>query len=135
MFSSLTPILSLSSIIIQLKNIPKGEDVGYDRKYITHANTFIGIVPIGYADLIPLTSSEKLCVFVNGTKRKVLGLESMDQIVIEAKKGDKMGDKVNLFGDKPRGNNQSLHDFAREGSTIPFNIITHMGERVNIKYV
>uniref|UniRef100_A0A6C0I699 Alanine racemase C-terminal domain-containing protein n=1 Tax=viral metagenome TaxID=1070528 RepID=A0A6C0I699_9ZZZZ len=131
----LTPILSLSSIIIQLKNIPKGEGIGYDRKYITHANKFIGIVPIGYADLIPLTPSEKLCVFVNGTKRKVLGLESMDQIVIEAKKGDKMGDKVHLFGDNKRGNNQSLHDFAREGSTTPFNIITRMGERVNIKYV
>lgn len=131
----LTPILSLSSIIIQLKNILKGEGIGYDRKYITHANKFIGIVPIGYADLIPLTPSEKLCVFVNGTKRKVLGLESMDQIVIEAKKGDKMGDKVHLFGDNKRGNNQSLHDFAREGSTTPFNIITRMGERVNIKYV
>ena len=132
---NLTPILSLSSIIIQLKNIPKGEGIGYDRKYITHANKFIGIVPIGYADLIPLTSSEKLCVFVNGTKRKVLGLESMDQIVIEAKKGDKMGDTVHLFGDKKRGNKQSLHDFAREGSTTPFNIITHLSERVNIKYV
>ena len=73
---------------------------------------------------------------MNGTKRKVLGLESMDQIVIEAKKGDKMGDKVHLFGDNKRGNNnQSLHDFAREGSTTPFNIITRMGERVNIKYV
>lgn len=132
---NLTPILSLSSIIIQLKHIHKGEGVGYDRKYIAHANKFIGIVPIGYADLIPLTPSEKLCVFVNGTKRKVLGLESMDQIVIEAKKGDKMGDKVHLFGDKKRGRNQSLHDFAREGSTTPFNVITHMGERVNIKYV
>lgn len=132
---NLTPILSLSSLIIQLKNIPKGEGIGYNRKYITHANKFIGIVPIGYADLIPLTSSEKLCVFVNGTKRKVLGLESMDQIVIEAKKGDKMGDKVHLFGDKTRGNNQSLYDFAREGSTTPFNIITHLGERVDIKYV
>lgn len=132
---NLTPILSLSSFIVQLKYIHKGEGVGYDRKYIAHDNKLIGIVPIGYSDLIPLTPSEKLCVFVNGTKRKVLGLESMDQIVIEAKKGDKMGDKVNLFGDKKRGNNQSLIDFAREGSTTPFNIITHMGERVDIQYV
>jgi alanine racemase len=132
---NLTPVLSLSSVIIQLKNVPKGEGIGYDRKYITHANKFIGIVPIGYGDLIPLTPSEKLCVFVNGTKRKVLGLESMDQIVIEAKKGDKMGDKVHLFGDNKQGNNQTLHDFARDGLTTPYNIITHLGERVDIKYV
>ena len=126
----LTPVLSLSSTIIQLKHVPKGEGIGYDRTFIAHADKYIGIVPIGYADLIPLTKSEKLSVFVNGSSRKVLGLESMDQIVIEAKKGDKLGDKVSLFGNKKAEKTQSLHDFAREGSTTPFNIITHLGARV-----
>ena len=132
---NLTPIMSLSSMIIQLKNIPKGEGIGYDRKYITHSNKYIGIVPIGYADILPLTKSGKLSVIVNGTKRKVLGLESMDQIVIEAKKGDKLDDTVHFFGDKKYGNNQTLFEFAKQASASPFDIITHLGERVNRVYI
>jgi alanine racemase len=130
----LTPVMSLTAKIIQLKHIPKGQGIGYDRRYITHSNKYVGIVPLGYADLLPLASPNKLTVYVNGTKRKVLGLESMDQIVIEAKNNDKLGDDVQIFGDKKHGFKQSLFDIAKEGSTTPFNIITHLGERVNRIY-
>uniref|UniRef100_A0A6C0IF31 Alanine racemase C-terminal domain-containing protein n=1 Tax=viral metagenome TaxID=1070528 RepID=A0A6C0IF31_9ZZZZ len=129
-----TPVMSLTAKIIQLKIIPKGKGIGYDRKYITHSNKYVGIVPLGYADLLPLASPNKLTVYVNGTKRKVLGLESMDQIVIEAKNNDKLGDDVQVFGDKTHGFKQSLFDIAKEGSTTPFDIITHLGERVNREY-
>jgi len=130
-----TPVMSLSSIIIQLKNIHKGEGIGYDRKYITRSNKYIGIVPIGYADILPLTKAGKLTVIMNGTKRKVLGLESMDQIVIEAKKGDKLDDIVHFFGDKKHGKNQTLFELAKQSSGSPFDIITHLGERVNRVYI
>jgi alanine racemase len=129
-----SPVMSLTAKIIQLKTIPKGKGIGYDRKYITHSNKYVGIVPLGYADLLPLASPNKLTVYVNGTKRKVLGLESMDQIVIEAKHNDKLGDDVQVFGDKKHGFKQSLFDIAKEGSTTPFDIITHLGERVNREY-
>lgn len=46
----------------------------------------VAIVPIGYADILPINASNKLYVYINGTKRKVLGLISMDQIVVEKKK-------------------------------------------------
>ena len=77
-----------------------------------------------------------MSVFVNGTKRKVLGLENMDQITIEAKKIDKLGDTVHIFGDK-RHNGQfyTIHDFSKNSNTTPSNIITHMSERVNKIYI
>lgn len=131
---NLTPVLGLTSKIIQLKYVHKGDGIGYDRKYIAHNNKYIAIVPVGYADLIPLTKSEKLVVDVNGSKRKVLGLESMDQIVIEAKKGDKKGDIVKFFGDKKKGFSNTLNAFAEMGSTTPYNIITHLGNRVQREY-
>ena len=131
---NLIPALSLTSKIVQLKYIPKGAGVGYDRKYIAHHREYIGIVPIGYADLLPLIPHEKIHVTVNGTKRKVLGLESMDQIVIQAKKGDKIGDEVRFFGDKKKGFTSAI-DFAKPSGTTPFNIITHVGNRVNRVYI
>lgn len=130
----LIPIMDISSKIIQLKYVPKGAGIGYDRTYITDKKTYIGIVPIGYADFIPLTKSEELSVIVNGTKRKVLGLESMDQIVIQAKDGDKLGDNVDIFGRKNK-DFISGEEFAKMGHTTIYNILTHIGSRVNHVYI
>jgi alanine racemase len=131
---NLIPALALTSKIAQLKYIPKGAGVGYDRTYIAHHKEYIAIIPIGYADVLPLIPHEKLRVTVNGTKRKVLGLESMDQIVVQAKKGDKLGDEVRFFGDKSKGF-ASVVDFAKPSGTTSFNIITHMGNRVKREYI
>lgn len=131
---NLIPIMDITAKIIQLKYVPKGAGIGYDRTFVAHKKTYIGIVPIGYADFLPLTKSEELSVIVNGTKRKVLGLESMDQIVIEAKQGDKLGDKVDIFGKKNK-NFISGEEFAKMGNTTIYNILTHIGNRVNHVYV
>lgn len=127
----LIPVMDVSSKIIQLKYIPKGAGIGYNRKFITRKKTYIGVVPIGYGDLLPLTESGALSVTVNGTKRKVLGLESMDQIVIEASPGDQLGDHVNIFGRK----NISLKKFAKMGHTTTDIIFTHIGDRVHREYL
>jgi alanine racemase len=98
---NLIPALSIESKIIQLKYVPKGWGIGYDRKYITQHKEYIAIVPVGYGDLFPKMSSRQY-ILVNGTKRKILGLESMDQIVIQAKKNDKIGDVVSFIGNNNR---------------------------------
>jgi alanine racemase len=131
---NLIQALTLTSKIAQLKYIPKGAGVGYNRKYIAHHKEYIAIVPIGYADLLPLIPHEKISVIVNGKRRKVLGLESMDQIVIQAKKGDKIGDEVLFFGDKHNGFISAI-DFAKPSGTTTFNIITHMSNRIKREYI
>ena len=131
--NKLTPIMNITSKIIQLKYIPKGVGIGYNRTYIAHKKTYIGIVSIGYADFLPLTKSEQLSVIVNGTRRKVLGLECISQIVIEAKKGDKLGDEVHIFGKKNK-NFISGEEFAKMGHTTIKNILTHIGNRVDHIY-
>jgi len=130
---NLLPIMSVKCKIIQIKKVNKGEGIGYDSKYITPKDMLVASVPIGYADILPRASSLKLCVYVNGSKRKVLGLESMDQIVIEAKKTDKNNDDVFIFGN---GNNckQTIYDLANISNTITYDIATHIGNRVNRIY-
>lgn len=109
-----TQIMSLTSKLIQI-------------------NESDGLVPIGYSDLLPLTKPCKLYVYVNGTKRKVLSISS-DQITIEINKKDKIGDEVQLFGDKKHGFKQSIYDIAKQGSTVPLNILSHIGERIKMEY-
>ena len=133
--AGLTPAMSVSSKIIEIKPVRKGDGVGYGRTYIAKTNHSIAIVPIGYADLLPRTDSEKMGVYVNGSKRPILGLDSMDQITFRSRKNDKIGDEVKVFGAKKNGYAQTIIELAESASTIPQNITSHLGERVRLLYV
>ena len=125
--------MSVNSYIIQLKDVNKGEGIGYDWKYITPKKMRVAILPIGYADIIPRSASLKLHVYINGTKRKVLGLISMDQMVVEAKENDKINDIITVFGN---GKNcpQTIYDLSKLTNMIPLEILCHTGYRINRTY-
>lgn len=125
--------MTLKSYLIQVKNIKKNQGIGYDWTYITPRNMSICILPIGYADIIPRLSSSKLYIYINGTKRKVLGTISMDQIVVESKKGDKVNDEAIIFGN---GSNcpQTVFDLGKYSNVEPYEIVCHIGNRINRVY-
>ena len=59
----------------------------------------------------------------------------MDQIIVEAKEIDKVNDdNVIIFGN---GKNcpQTIYDIAKEGNTIPIEILCHTGYRINRVYI
>jgi alanine racemase len=126
--------MTVKSYIIQLKDVEKGQGIGYDWKYITPKKMRVAVLPIGYADIIPMSSSGKLCVYINGSKRKVLGTVSMDQIIVEAKEKDKINDDVIIFGN---GDNcpQTIFDIAKVGDAFPVEILCHTGYRINRSYI
>jgi alanine racemase len=134
---NLQPAMTITSRIIQKKHISKGAVVGYDNKYIAKKDMEICIAPIGYADIIPRSSSGKLYVYINGTRRKVLGNISMDQIVIESRPNDKVGDEVLLFGSPHKGAKQTAYDVADMSKTITDELVvrTNATNRVSRKYV
>jgi alanine racemase len=127
-------IMTVKSYIIQLKEVNKGEGIGYNWKYTTPKKMRIAVLPIGYADIIPRASSGKLFVYINGTKRKVLGTISMDQIIVEAKERDKINDDVIIFGN---GVNcpQTIYDVAKLGNIAPYEMSCHTGYRINRTYI
>ena len=129
----LKPAMTVTSAIIQLKDVEKGHGIGYDWKYVTPRKMRIAIVPIGYADILPRNASLKMSVCINGSKRKVLGLISMDQIVVEAKEKDKTSDMVYIFGN---GKNctQTIYDLAKWSDSSAYEISCHTGSRVRRIY-
>jgi len=135
---NLWPAMTVESRIIQIKPISKGDTVGYDKTYTAKKNMLICVAPIGYADGVPRSSSGKLHVIVNGTRRKVLGNISMDQIVIEAHPNDAVGNTVLLFGSPRNGATiQTIYDVADASNTIPHEIVTRVNSsmRVVMKYI
>jgi alanine racemase len=127
----LKPALKIVSPLVQLKYISKDDVVGYDATFKAQKTMRIGIIAVGYADTIPRNASGKMFVSINGTNRAVLGLESMDQIVVEAKEGDVIGDEAIIFGE----GGISVQQLAKFSKSSPYEILVHTGGRVRFIYI
>jgi alanine racemase len=97
---SLRPVLSLKSRIVGLREAGAGEPVGYGGRYQCPKPTRLGLLPLGYADGLPRASWHGAPVLVRGRRVPVVGLVSMNQIVVDL--GDvpdaAFGDEVVLLG-------------------------------------
>ena len=79
---ALEPVLQWRSYLAQVKQLPPGGSTGYGRRFVADCPTWIGLVPVGYADGFRrnLTGTE---VRVGGELRKVVGTVSMDSFAVE----------------------------------------------------
>ncbi len=78
----LEPVLSWRSSLAQVKRLDAGESTGYGRRFVAERPTWIGLVPVGYADGFSrdLTGTQ---VLVAGERRTVVGTVSMDSFAVE----------------------------------------------------
>ena len=80
----LRPVLSLKAKVILLREIEKGDSVGYGRAFVADRDSLIAILPIGYADGYPRSlSCGKGYVIINGHKAPVVGKICMDQLAVD----------------------------------------------------
>jgi alanine racemase len=93
----LEPALSWRSYLAQVKRLEAGESTGYRRAFVAEQPTWIGIVPIGYADGFrrDLTGTE---VRVSGEPRSVVGVVSMDAFAVELEHEEPVGAPVTILG-------------------------------------
>ncbi len=98
----LMPALSWRSHLAQVKQLQPGESTGYGRRFVATEPTWIGIVPVGYADGFrrDMTGTE---VLVDGEPRRVAGTVSMDAFAVElgSSSGGELpvGTPVTIVGD------------------------------------
>ena len=93
----LEPALSWRSYVAQVKQLQPGESAGYGRRFVAEEPTWIGIVPVGYADGFrrDLTGTE---VRVSGEPRRVVGTVSMDAFAVELDHEEPVGAPVTILG-------------------------------------
>lgn len=96
----LTPVLSLYSTIVYIKEIEAGTGVSYGSTFVSEKRMRIATVPIGYGDGYPRGLSGKGFVLVRGKKAPILGRICMDQFMIDVTHIPEAleGDKVTLIG-------------------------------------
>ena len=112
----LEPVLRWDSFVAQVKLLRPGESTGYGRRYVADRETWIGIVPIGYADGFrrDLTGTE---VRVAGEPRRVVGAVSMDAIAVELAGELPVGTPVVVVG-----HGLLLEEHARVAGTITYEL-------------
>jgi alanine racemase len=93
----LQPALSWRSHLAQVKRLDPGGSTGYGRRFVAERPTWIGIVPVGYADGFrrDLTGTE---VRVGGEARRVVGTVSMDAFAVELEHEEPLGTPVTILG-------------------------------------
>lgn len=127
----ISPVMTLTSKIISLKEIKKGESIGYGSSWVCPQNTLMGIVSIGYGDGYPRHIKEGTLVLVNGIYCPIIGRVSMDYLTIDLSKvaGAKVGDLVILWGkDLP------IEDIAEKAGTSPYELCCQLTQRVKFKF-
>ena len=94
----LRPALSWRSRIAQVRLLQPGDSTGYGRRFVAERPTWIGTVPVGYADGFrrDMTGTE---VLVDGEARRVVGTVSMDAIAVELDRELPVGTSVTIVGD------------------------------------
>ena len=94
----LRQVMTLKSVIDQLKVVPKGVDIGYGRTYTTDSEQVIALVPTGYADGYSRALSGRGFAAVNGVLCPIRGRVCMDQMMIDVTKANAvLGDEVKLY--------------------------------------
>ena len=127
----LETVVSLKTTINQIKEIPEGDSIGYNRHGRATHDMRIGIVPIGYADgLSRLLGNGNGKFYVNGHQVPVVGDICMDMCMIDLTDIDaKEGDAVVIFDAE-----HSINDIARACQTIPYEVMTRISQRVKRVY-
>jgi alanine racemase len=94
----LRPALSWRSRLAQTRLLQPGESTGYGRRFVAERPTWIGTVPLGYADGFrrDLTGTD---VLVDGEPRRAAGTVSMDAFAVELDRELPVGTPVTIVGD------------------------------------
>jgi alanine racemase len=116
----LEPVLRWQSNLAQVKRLEPGESTGYGRRFVAEQPTWIGIVPVGYADGFrrDMTGTE---VQVEGERRRVVGTISMDAFAVQLADELPKRTPVTLIGP-----GVLAEEHARVARTITYEIVSRI---------
>ncbi len=128
----LSPVMTLRSELIAVKQCRKGDAVGYGGDWVCPQDMSIGVVGIGYGDGYPRHAKEGTPVLVNGKRAPLVGRVSMDMICVDLREQPeaKIGSDVILWGE-----GLPAEEVAESASTIAYDLFCGVTARVPRVYI
>ena len=121
------PAMTLSTRLVAINRLAKGERVGYNGTYECPEDMAVGVAAIGYGDGYPRSAAIGTPVLVNGVRASIVGRVSMDLITIDLRDvpAARVGDRVTLWGE-----GLPVETVAASAGTISYDLTCGMTRRV-----
>lgn len=125
---SLKPVCKLKSKVTFLKEVAENTSIGYSRSYITTKKTKVATIPIGYADGLKRSLSNKGYVLIKDKKAPIIGNVCMDSFMADVTDIDdvNVGDDVYVWDN----DNITLEEVSALAGTINYEMICTISARV-----
>lgn len=125
----LLPAMTFETAVIAIRNVPRGETVGYAGAWAAPRNSLIAIVAAGYGDGLLRSLPTGAPVLIDGRRAPLVGRVSMDMIAVDIT--DLQGPPVNLGARAILwGEGLPVEEVAAHAGTIPYELICGVRQRV-----
>jgi alanine racemase len=124
------PALSWRSRVVYFKVVEAGSPVSYGSTWQSDHPVRLVTVPVGYGDGYFRSMSSRAEVVLRGERHAVVGRICMDQVMVNIEQGSAWnGDEVVLIGEQGEAR-VTVEELAEWAGTIPYEILTAIGDRV-----
>ena len=123
----LKPVMTLYGPLIAIKQMKKGDRIGYGGTYECPEAMPVGVVGIGYGDGYPRHAPTGTPVLINGQRLPLVGCVSMDMISVDLRQlpDVQIGDSVILWGE-----GLPVEEIAERAGTISYELFCGITKRV-----
>lgn len=131
--TGLEPIMSWKTRVFDIKRLKAGESVSYERHFVAKKDTLVAVLPVGFADGYDRTLINKAKVLYKGKICPVLGIISMDMIMVDITKVGKeakIGDEVTLMQDEAGKDKLNVYTLAKWRNVNYSSIFVGISKRV-----
>ena len=128
----LKPVMTLTSKVLAIRTVKKGERVGYGGSWQAPKTSLIAAIGIGYGDGYPRHATVGTPVLINGQTVSLVGRVSMDSITVDISGHQhiRVGDEVILWG-----GGLPIENVAQACGTISYDLMCGVTERVPRHYM
>ncbi len=126
----LHPVMTLTSSVIAVRRVPRGEAVGYGGAWVAPRDSLIAIVAAGYGDGVHRSFQNGTPVLIEGRRAPLVGRVSMDMIAVDvsALPAVQVGTQVVLWGAQ-----LPVEEVARHAGTIAYELLCSVSQRVPLE--
>ena len=128
----LQPTMTLRAKIIALRELQRGDSVGYGSAFTADSPMRIGVAACGYADGYPRVAPTGTPVLVDGQRTRLVGRVSMDMVTVDLTglPAAGLGSEVTLWGQGPGGSVLSIDEVAHAAGTVGYELMCALAPRV-----
>ena len=125
--SALKPVMQWQVPIAEIRHLPRAQGISYGHEFVTSRPTKIAVLPVGYADGLPVAGAEQIKIQIGEFQCNFAGRITMDTALLDVTQipDSQLPDSCIVMG--AAGN--TVADWAAASGRNTYEILTGLGQR------